>query len=54
MSDRRINALLLGAIVLGLLGRARAEGRGAATAAVALGLLATFGGVVALVLDQTS
>jgi hypothetical protein len=41
------------AIVLGLLGRARTEGRGAATVAVVLGLLATFGGVVALILDQT-
>jgi hypothetical protein len=42
------------AIVLGLLGRARTEGRGAATVAVVLGLLATFGGIAALILDQTS
>ncbi len=42
------------AIVFGLLGRARAEGRGAATTAVVLGLLATVGGVLAVVIDQAT
>jgi hypothetical protein len=42
------------AIVLGLLARARTDGRGAASAAVALGLLATLGGIGALIIDQAT
>jgi hypothetical protein len=42
------------AIVLGLLGRGRAEGRGAATVAVVLGALATAGGIAGIVLDSMS
>lgn len=42
------------AVVLGLLGRTRLEGRGGATVAVALGALATVGGVVAVIADQAS
>ncbi len=40
------------AIVLGLLGRERPEARGAATIAIVLGVLATAGGVAAVVADQ--
>jgi hypothetical protein len=40
------------AVVLGLLGRAREEGRTAGGVAVALGTLATVGGIAALVADQ--
>jgi hypothetical protein len=42
------------AIVYGLLGRARNEATGAATIAVALGALATLGGIAAIVLDWTT
>ena len=40
------------AVVLGLLGRARAEGTGAGTAAVVLGALTTAGAVAAVIGDQ--
>jgi hypothetical protein len=40
------------AIALGLLGRARSGGTGAATAALVLGVLATIAAVTAVVLDQ--
>lgn len=40
------------AAVLGLLGRARSEGRGAATTAVVLGALATAGAIAGVILDQ--
>jgi hypothetical protein len=40
------------AVVLGQLGRARSETRMPATIAVALGLLATAGGIAAVVVDQ--
>lgn len=42
------------AVVYGLLGRARTDGRGAATAAVALGALATVAAVAGLVWDATA
>lgn len=42
------------AIVYGLIGRARADGAGAATAAVVLGTLATVAGVAGLVWDAMS
>jgi hypothetical protein len=42
------------AVAFGLIGRARPEGRGAATLAVALGTLATVGAVAAVILDQTT
>jgi hypothetical protein len=42
------------AIVLGLLGRARVEGKNAATASVVLGALATAGAIAAVILDQAS
>jgi hypothetical protein len=40
------------AIVLGLLGRARAGSRTSGTVAVVLGVLATVGGVAAVLIDQ--
>ena len=40
------------AVVLGQLGRARSETRMPATIAIALGVLATAGGIAAVVLDQ--
>lgn len=40
------------AIILGLLGRSRAEGHGAATTAVVLGVLATVGGIAGVIVDQ--
>lgn len=40
------------AIVLGLLGRERADSRTAATVAVALGALATVAGIAAIIADQ--
>jgi len=40
------------AIVLGLLGRTRIDGKGVATAAVVLGVLATVGGIAAMIGDQ--
>ena len=40
------------AIVLGLLGRMRVDGKGAGTAAVVLGALATLGGIAAVIGDQ--
>jgi hypothetical protein len=40
------------AIVLGLLGRARADGKGAGTAAVVLGTLTTVGAIAAVLGDQ--
>jgi hypothetical protein len=40
------------AITLGLLSRSRAEERGAGTAAVVLGVLATVGGIAAVIADQ--
>jgi hypothetical protein len=42
------------AIALGLLGRARAEGKGAAAAGVVLGALATAGAIAAVILDQAT
>jgi hypothetical protein len=42
------------AIALGLLGRARAESRGAGTAAVVLGAIATVAAVAVVFLDQAS
>jgi hypothetical protein len=41
------------AVALGLLGRARHDGRGQATVAVAFGALVTVAGVAGLVLDRT-
>jgi len=40
------------AVVLGLLGRTRIDGKGVATAAVVLGVLATVGGIAAMIGDQ--
>jgi hypothetical protein len=42
------------AIAFGLTGRARAEGRGAATVAVVLGALATVAAVAAVIVDQAT
>jgi hypothetical protein len=42
------------AIAYGLIGRARSEGRGAATVAVVLGALATVAAVAAVVVDQAT
>ena len=42
------------AIALGLLGHARAGGKGAARAAVVLGALATVGAIAAVILDQAT
>lgn len=42
------------ALVLGLLGRARPHGRGAAIGAVILGTLATVGAIAAVIVDQAT
>ena len=42
------------AVVFGLLGRSRGEGRGQTMTAIALGVLVTIAGVAALVVDQAA